>query len=224
MRADAACENRVAVVEQVVCCDGGGRKRASLGDILRRLFRGDVFKNDFQLRKVLAQRNQLGFDKDRFAVKQINLAVCDFAVNQQRHASALHRFERAIRFAQIGHACVAVGGCASGIEFERDNTGFFGALDFIGWCVVGQIKRHERLKLHAGGHGGLDTLFVGRSQRCGGHGRFEVGHHNGAGELRGSVGHHSAKRIAITQMHMPIVGASEGELLGHPHIVLDGVG
>ena len=59
MRANAACENGVAVVEQVVRGDGGTGVLVARSNILRRLGSGDVLEDDFEFGEIFAQRNEL---------------------------------------------------------------------------------------------------------------------------------------------------------------------
>ena len=73
MRANAAQENGVAVVEQMVSGDRRTQKAARFGHVLSGLFCRDVLKDNFQLGKITPQRLQLGFDENGFAVKQVNL-------------------------------------------------------------------------------------------------------------------------------------------------------
>ena len=47
MRADAASKNGIAVVQQMVCGDGGGSEIAGLGYILGGLAGGDVLEHNF---------------------------------------------------------------------------------------------------------------------------------------------------------------------------------
>ena len=162
MWANTTRKNRVAVVEQVMCSNRGCRVSTRLRHILRRLFCGDVLEHDFEFREITAQRNKLLLDEHRLAIKQINLAAGDLAMHEQQDAFALHRLQGFVGLAQIGHARIAVGGRACGIELERHHASFFGALDFIGGQVVGQIQRHQRLKLHTLRHRRQNALLVGQ--------------------------------------------------------------
>ena len=135
-------------------------------------------------------------------------------VYEQQQALALHGFQHRINFAQIGHAKVAVGGGTGRVELAGDDASGFGAGDFLGGEVVGQVQRHQRLKRHACGHGGQDACFVGQCLRGGGHRRFEVGHDDGAGKLRSGVRHDSVHGSTIAHVQVPVVGAGEGQGLG----------
>ena len=173
-----------------------------------------MLKNDFEFREVAPQWDQLRVNEHGFAVKQVNVRRCHFTMNQQQHTRALHRFQRFVGFAQIGHAGIAVGGCASGVELSGNHTSVFGAFDFIGRQVVGQIQGHQRLKRHACGHGGLNTRFVSQCL-CGcGHRRAQIRHDDGTTELGGGVRNHRVERIAVAHMQMPIVRASDRQGFG----------
>jgi hypothetical protein len=214
VRADAAGEDGVAVVEQVVRGDGGGGEPAGVAHILRGLFRRHVFHDDLQLGEVAAQRNELLVDEDGFAVEQVDFGGGDLAVHQQQHASTLHGLKRLVCLAQVGHAGIAVGGRAGRVELQGHHAGLLRARDLVGRQVVGEVERHQRLETHAGGHGGADAVAIGHGLRRGGHRRLEVGHDDGAAELGCGVRHHRAQRVAIAHVQVPVVGAGEGQGVG----------
>ena len=89
---DAANEDGVAVVKQMVRCECGAHKLIGRHDVVGRVFGGDVLKHNFELRKITAQRNQLGVNESGLSVKQIDVAAGDFTVHQQQHADFLHGF------------------------------------------------------------------------------------------------------------------------------------
>ena len=224
MRANAPREDGVAVVQQVVCGDGRAQVGVASGHVLSGFFCGDVFHHNFQARKVTAQRDQMLLNEHGFAVKQVDVGRCDFAVHQQQHAFALHGFEDGVDFAQIGHARVAVGGGACWVQLASHHASGLGAGNLGRGQVVGQVQRHEWLKSHARWHGGQDALLVGQSLLGRGHGRLEVGHDDGAAELGGGVGHHHIQGGAIAHVQVPVIGAGEGEFLGHGAYCLKPVG
>ena len=211
VRANATGKDGVAVEQQVLRRDGGTDKAVGLAHVVGGFFGGDVFEDDFQLGEVAAQRDELLVDKGGLAVEQVDVAAGDFAVDEQQQALALHGFQHRINFAQIGHAKVAVGGGTGRVELAGDDASGFGAGDFFGGEVVGQVQRHQRLKRHACGHGGQDACFVGQCLRGGGHRRFEVGHDDGAGKLRCRVRHDGVHGSAIAHVQVPVVGAGEGQ-------------
>ena len=101
--------------------DGRGGVLIRLRHILGGLRRGDVLHNDFELRILRAQWFQDPLDKHGFAVKNINLAIRDFAMHQQRQTQGLHFFQRPRAVRQVGHTRIRVGGSARWIEFHRFN-------------------------------------------------------------------------------------------------------
>ena len=130
MWAHAAQEQGVAVVQQVVCSDGGTQIRVASGHVISGFFRGDVFHHDFQAWEVTAQRDQMLLDEHGFSVKEVDVGRCDFAVHQQQHAFALHGFKHGVDLAQVGHARVAVGGGPCRVELAGHHAGGFGADNF----------------------------------------------------------------------------------------------
>ena len=53
--------------------DGGRGEVPSALHILRRFTGRDVFKHDFEFGEIAAQRNQLGVNKNRLPVKEVNV-------------------------------------------------------------------------------------------------------------------------------------------------------
>ena len=88
--ANAAGEDCVAVVEQMLGGDGGTQKWVGFVYVLRGFLGGDVFHHDFEFGEVAPQGNQLLVNENGFAVKQINVGTGHFAMYQEQHASALH--------------------------------------------------------------------------------------------------------------------------------------
>ena len=89
--ANTACKNGIAVVQQMVRCEGGAHKAVGCHHIVGGVFGGDVFEHNFEFRKITAQRNQLRLNEGGFAVKQIDVAAGHFTMHQQQHAHLLHR-------------------------------------------------------------------------------------------------------------------------------------
>ena len=89
MRAQAAAENRVAVVEQVVGVIVAAVRGPRLGDVLRGLLRGDVLENDPQRREIAPQLQQVTVDEDGLAIEDIDFGSVTSPWIEQRHAVAL---------------------------------------------------------------------------------------------------------------------------------------
>ena len=92
--------------------DGRRDARARAGDECSRARRGDVLENHLEFRESFEQRREHLIDEDRFAVEDIDLRACRFAVYQQRHAELFHAREHRIGPADIGDAGVRMRGCA----------------------------------------------------------------------------------------------------------------
>ena len=211
VRANAAGEDGVAVVEQMVGGNGGCGEAVAVCHVLGGFPRSDVLKDDLELRKVFAQRDKLRVDKHGFAVKQVDIATGHLTVHQEQQAGLLHGFQRFVGLAQVGDPGVAVGGGTGGVELGGDHTGVFSAGDLVSGQVIRQVQRHQRLKLHPFGHGGLNARLVGQGLGGGGHRRPEVGHDDGAGELGGGVRHHGVQGCTVAHMQVPVVGTGDGE-------------
>ena len=214
MRAQAAGEQRVAVVEQVVRGDGGGRERAAPGHVVGRILRRDVLEHHFQFGEVAAQRLHHGIDEHRLAVEDVDLAVGHLAMHQQQQARALHRLERGGGLADVGDPGVAVRRGARWVELERDHARRLCAPDLVGRRVVGEVQRHQRLEIRARAVDRprrQDAFAVSDGGGSGGHRRPQVGHHDGPAELARSERQHGTQRRAVAQVQVPVVGAGESE-------------
>ena len=66
---DTTGKNCVAVVKQMVRCDGRRGKGICALDVLCRLLGGDVLKHNLEPGKIPAQRNQVPINEYRLAVK-----------------------------------------------------------------------------------------------------------------------------------------------------------
>ena len=211
MRAQPTGEEGVAVVEQVLGRERRGGEVISGGHILRRFLGGDVLEHHLELGHVAAQRCHHAVDEDSLAVKHVDVGIGHLAMHQQQQAMLLHRLQGRVSLADVGHARVAVGRGTRWVELERDDTGVFGADDLIDRRAVGQIHRHQWREVQPSRDSGGDAFAVGHGLRGSGDRRAQIGHHDGAGELAGRVWQHTAHRGLVTQMQMPVVGASEGQ-------------
>ena len=81
--------------------------------------------------------------------------------------------------------------------------------------IVREIKGHQRSKCTTLRDSLDDTLAIREGLlRCDDR-RLQVRHDNGAGKLRGSMGNRGLQMHAIAQMHMPVIGACEGNRMEH---------
>ena len=198
MRPNAALEHRVPVIHQVMHRDGRCDTRLRFKNKIDRIGRGNVLENDLEFGKALDQGCKNPVDKRFFAVKDINRAVCDFAVHQQRQACMLHFFQRSIAFANIGYAFVGIGCCPGRVEFHAlDKAAFVRRPDLLGRCVVGQVECHQRFEV-AAFHGVQDAVEVVHCLLHGGDRRPQVRHHDGALKLFCRKWSYTIQYVAIT--------------------------
>jgi hypothetical protein len=147
VRAHAAGEQRVAVVEQVVRGDGGGRVSVASATYCAASRVVMCSNTTFSSREVAAQRLQVPLDEHRLAVEQVDLGSVTSPCTSSSRPGALHGLERAVGLAQVGHAGVAVGGGAGRVELHRHHAGgVLRARDLVGRRVVGEVQRHQRLE------------------------------------------------------------------------------
>ena len=81
MRANAALENCIAVKVQMMRRNRRANIRACLRDKFCGFLGGDMFKHDFKLGEVFRQADHNFVNEDSFAVKNINVLMCDLAVD-----------------------------------------------------------------------------------------------------------------------------------------------
>ena len=215
MRTDTTGENSIAVEKQMMRSECGPYKPVGGHDVIGGVLGGDVFKHNFEFREITTQRDELGVDECRFTVKQIDVAAGHFAMHQQQHASFLYGLKRGINLFQIGHTRITVGGGACRIELAGHHAGRLGFDDFFGGQIVGEVQRHEGLKLHALRYRSQDARFVFKRQ-CGcGHRWLQIGHDDGAAKLSSGVRHYRFERSAIAHVQMPVVGLGDGDVRSH---------
>ena len=162
-------------------------------------------------------------DEHGLAVEDVDLALGHLAMHQQQQAVALQGFQGGVGLARIGHTGVAVGGGTGWVKLGGDHACVFGAGDFVGGQVVGEVERHQRLEAHTLRHSGQDALFVLKRLRRRGDGGLEVGHDDGAAKFGGGVGHHGVECSAIAHVQVPVVGSCDGDFLRHA-LIVDEVG
>ncbi|MNV36972.1 hypothetical protein D3C71_1284680 [compost metagenome] len=219
MRAHAALEDRIAVVQHVLRRDRRGDRPFGVAHILRAFLRRDVLEHHLQGRERAAQRLHDAFHENRLAVEHIDRRVGHFTVHQQRHAAFFQGLKRLRALAQqVGDARIGVGRRARRIQLHGiDLARFMRAEDLFRRGVVGQIKRHQRSKsvrVPAGFAQRLqDPAAVGQRLLGGRHRRLQVRHDDGARELARGIRHHGFQRRAIAQVQVPVVGAGDGELI-----------
>ena len=103
MRSDAACQDMVAVQDQMMGGDRGRQCRAARARIGHALLGGDMFHHHAQLWDTPPQRIKHGVDEHRLAVKNINRWIGYFAVGAEWQADFGHFFQHRAHFIQIAH-------------------------------------------------------------------------------------------------------------------------
>ena len=173
-------KNVFGEVEQVVGGDAGPDKPIGVPHVVGGFECGDVLENDFELREIASQGDQLGVNKNRLAVKQIDVRGGHLAVHQEQQALALHGLQSGVNLAEVGDTRIAVGRGPRRVKFAGHHAGRFGALDFFGRQLVGEVQGHQRIERNASWHCCQDALTVSQRLRCRGDGGAQVGHDDGA--------------------------------------------
>ncbi len=207
MRPDAACKDRIAIVQQVLGRDGRRHPRPCARDEFSRARRRDVLEHHLEPRKSLDERGEHLVDEDRLAVEDIDIRARRFAVHQERHAELFHAPEHRIGLADVRDARVRMRGRARRVELDAvHRPGLRRSIDLLGGGAVRQVQRHQRREAAARRQCGQNALAIGECQRDRGDRRLEIRHHDGAAEARGGEFRHGGERCAVAQVHVPVVG------------------
>ena len=208
VRADAAHQHVVAVVEQVVSRDGGPDIAAGSLDELHGVARGDVLEHHFKAWETLGDTAELLIDEVLFAIEDVNFRARHFAMDQQRQANLGHGLEHREDVVDAGDAGCRIGGGPGRIKLggEYIATGF-GSAHIFGLRAVGEVEHHQWLKGAASRAGGKDALAIAVRLASISDRRDQVRHDDGARELACSVCHGVWQRCAVAQMDVPVVGA-----------------
>ena len=136
-------------------------------------------------------------------------------MHEQLGASFLHHFQHGVNVLNACDPFVAVRGGPLWVELTSHHmTTLVSALNLDGCQGVGQIKRHQWLKVHPFGYACQDAFTVGQGLLGGCDRSGQVGHDDGARELLCSVGHDSRQGLSVAHMQVPVIGPGDGEL-GH---------
>ena len=210
VRTDAALEDRIAVVAEMMRRDRAAQPARIGLDELHALAGRDVLQHDLQALMALEQRRQHLVEEHRLAVEDVDLGIGHLAMDQQRHAGLLHRLEAAGDRVHRGDAVRGVGRGMGGIELGRDPHALVLAARQLGRIgAVGQVAGHQRLELQLGRNRSADSVAIGGRLGDPGHRRHQVGHDDGAGELAGGVHGAGRQHRPVAQMDVPVVGAAD---------------
>ena len=212
MRSNPALEHGIAVIQQMMRGDGSADVGRTLFDKLHGIVGGDVFEHDPQLRVAFSQREQHPIDKHLFPIKNIDVAVSDFTVYQQRHAGFRELFHDGISARDVSDPVIGIGSGTGRIIFYRvDQTAGFRLHDVTRCGVVGQIQGHQRFKLCAIRYRSQDTFTISQRLLGSRHRRFEVRHDDGAGKTARCVWYDTGECIMIAHVQMPVVGFEDSQ-------------
>jgi hypothetical protein len=219
VRADAALEDRIAIDRQVVRRDRRGEIGAARGNVIDRLRRRDVLKNDPQFGKASNQGHQDALDEHGLAVEQIDVRVGDLAVDQEGHAERGHALEHRRHAIEIGDAVRRVGRRVRRVELDRgEDALFISAADLARIGAVGQIACHQRREIRARRQCRDDPAAIGEGSGDRRDWRHEVGHHDSPRERRRRMRQHRRHHRPVAQMQMPVVRPADRQRIGHlPH-------
>ena len=123
MGLDAAYQHVVAVIEQMMCGDGGGHFIAGVLNKLHRFGCGDVLEYHPESRELLNEGYQSTVNKGLFPIKDIAVLIGHLAMHQQRQIMGLHGLDDRIQCAQACNTGLRVSCCAGGVEFDAVNVG-----------------------------------------------------------------------------------------------------
>jgi hypothetical protein len=84
----------------------------------------------------------------------------------------------------------------------------------FGWIDgIGEIRRQQWFEATAVGQGFADAAAIGLSGRSSSDRRAQIWHHDRPGELAGRSQGDGLEHGAIPQMHMPVIGLTQAQLL-----------
>jgi hypothetical protein len=154
----------------------------------------------------------MALDEHRLTVEHVDIGIGDLAVDAEDHANRLHPLEHRREVREVGDAMRGVGRRVRGIELGRGEHPLgLTAREFAGIGGVGEIGGHQRREIRVRRQRGEDPLAVATRLLDRDDRRREVGHHDRARELACGVRRDAAQHRAVAQVHVPVVGAANGE-------------
>ena len=126
-----------------------------------------------------------------------------------------HVLEHAADACEVLHARMRVGGGPRGVELHRRDEPDLGrGAEVAGVGLLGEVERHQRAELRARRAAArMRSRYSAASARD--HGRHEVRHDDGAGEVARGFGQDRLQHVAVAEVDVPVVGTADGEGVGH---------
>ncbi len=177
-----------------------------------------MFEHDAQLRQPAAQRIEGFLDKHRFAVENIDVGVGRLAVDEEWHPDFRHALQHRHHPPKIGDAVRRVGRRMRRVELDRGEDALaIAARDLNRIAAVGQVGGHQRCEIYPRWQSSHDPLAIGEGRRDRRHRRHQVRHHDCPRELSRGMRQHRGHHRAVAQMHVPVIGTRDCDLIGGFH-------
>ena len=192
------------------------RQLTGLAHKVNAFCRCHMLEDNPQAGKLAADIIEVTIDKDFFTVKNINVCIGDFTVNQQRHIVFFHGRVEMGDLARIGDATVGVSGSTGRVQLEgMHEVTLRGPRHLFHRGGIGQVQHHQRLEGDARRHLSQNSLpvLVGLGHRI--HRRGQVGHDNGTAKHVRRGRHRLGEQSAVAEMQMPVVRAGDGQGVSH---------
>lgn len=211
---DSTHQHIVSVEEEMMCGERSSNPFTTGFDELNALLGGDVLKDDLQLGEALNDRCKVTFNEDGFPIKNIDFGIGDLAMDQKGNPCFLHRIKQRVKGIELLDPRIRIS-CRTGrVEFESVHKGrLCSGSDFLHRCRIGEIERHQRLKLAIRFQRQENAIPVGE-------GGFDcrdrwtkVRHDDGATEVSRRIIHDIPKENTISKVKMPIIGLGDRKRL-----------
>ncbi|OIQ74127.1 hypothetical protein GALL_442320 [mine drainage metagenome] len=185
-------------------------------DIGHTFLRRHMLHHHAQPRRLAPYPVEHAVDEHCLSVENIDGRISHLAMHAQRQANVGHRLQHRAHLVKVAHTRVGVGGGPGGIQLYRSGQpGPGGGHDILWVGVLGQVERHQRRERRPLRHRPQDAVAVIGGLSRGHHRRHKVRHHDGAREMARRLGQDTFEHGTIAQVQVPVVGAAEGEALGH---------
>ena len=193
-------------------CDGGSNRVAGCLHKSNGIGCSDMLKHDLEAGEIAHDLAQDAVDEHGLTVKDIDVGLGHFTMQQKRHANFFHRRKHGIELLKVRHAMAGIGGGVGGIKLAGGEDAGLKAVGNINRiAVIGQITSHQRRKVEARINRRRNPVAISRAKCCRGDRWRKVWHDNGAGKLARRVIDNSGQHRAIAQMHVPIIRSTYRE-------------